>query len=169
MELYKYCNNSNFIYFAGPMQLRCHCLYILIIAVNGITECFMFATMSQSAVDEYNNKLVLFSTVFLASSWFLTRFGAVGFIFANCLNMILRIIHRYSYQVSNCCTYYYLTIKELHWYMYNRDLLCSVYHTIPYCTALYYNISLWCLYWCTQHNSLKMSISVQSCRPSNFT
>ena len=82
-------------YFIGPVQLRCHCLYILIIAVNGITECFMFATMSQSAVDSYNQKMVLFSIVFLISSWFFTYFGAVGFIFANCLNMLLRIIHRY--------------------------------------------------------------------------
>ena len=80
--------------FSGPTQLRWHCFYILIIAVNGITECFMFATMSQTAIDKYNQKMVVFSIIFLLSSWFLTYFGAVGFIFANCLNMILRIIHR---------------------------------------------------------------------------
>lgn len=80
--------------FAGPTQLRWHCFYILIIAVNGITECFMFATMSQAAVEKYNKKMVMFSVIFLLSSWFLTYFGAVGFIFANCLNMMLRIIHR---------------------------------------------------------------------------
>ena len=55
----------------------------------------MFATMSQEAVDKYNKKMVVFSIIFLLSSWFFTHFGAVGFIFANCLNMLLRIVHRF--------------------------------------------------------------------------
>ncbi|XP_028408270.1 protein RFT1 homolog [Dendronephthya gigantea] len=87
----------------GPTQLRWHCFYILIIAVNGITECFMFATMSQEAVEKYNKKMVVFSVIFLLSSWFLTYFGAVGFIFANCLNMMLRIIHSLIYIQEYFC------------------------------------------------------------------
>lgn len=38
--------------FAGPSLLRWYCVYILTLAVNGITECFSFATMSQQAVDK---------------------------------------------------------------------------------------------------------------------
>ncbi|PFX33256.1 Protein RFT1-like [Stylophora pistillata] len=77
----------------GPSLLRWYCVYVLIIAVNGMTECFMFATMSKDDVDSYNYKMMTFSVVFLAASWYLTIFGSVGFVIANCLNMLLRIYH----------------------------------------------------------------------------
>ena len=71
-----------------------YCLYVLIIAVNGMTECFMFAAMSKEEVDAYNYKMMVFSVIFLAASWYLTFLGSVGFVIANCLNMLLRIYHR---------------------------------------------------------------------------
>eukprot|EP00795_Rhopilema_esculentum_P014780 gene14780-5886_t len=78
----------------GPTLLRWYCVYVLIIAVNGITECFMFALMSKDEVDHYNHYMVAFSLVFLVASLGLTKgFGSVGFILANCINMGLRIIH----------------------------------------------------------------------------
>ncbi|KAL5014217.1 hypothetical protein ScPMuIL_008487 [Solemya velum] len=78
----------------GPTLLRWYCLYVLIIAVNGTTECFFFAAMSQKDVDRYNHKLLLFSGIFLLSSWMLTKqFGSVGFILANCSIMLIRIGH----------------------------------------------------------------------------
>ena len=67
---------------------------MLIIAVNGMTECFMFAAMSKDGVDSYNYKMMVFSAVFLGASWYLTVLGSVGFVIANCLNMLLRIYHR---------------------------------------------------------------------------
>ena len=36
---------------AGPSLLRWYCLYVLLLAVNGVTECFFFAAMSQREVD----------------------------------------------------------------------------------------------------------------------
>jgi len=36
---------------AGPYLLRWYCVYVLLMAVNGITEAFSFATMSQVALD----------------------------------------------------------------------------------------------------------------------
>ena len=80
--------------FSGPSLLQWYCLYVLIIAVNGMTECFMFAAMSKNDVDSYNYKMMVFSAVFLAASWYLTVLGSVGFVIANCLNMLLRIYHR---------------------------------------------------------------------------
>ena len=71
-----------------------YCVYVLIIAVNGMTECFMFAAMSKEDVDAYNYKMMVFSVIFLAASWYLTFLGSVGFVIANCLNMLLRIYHR---------------------------------------------------------------------------
>ena len=39
--------------------------------------------------------MLVFSVVFLAASLMLTRLlGSVGFILANCINMIVRIFHR---------------------------------------------------------------------------
>ncbi|XP_046548577.1 protein RFT1 homolog [Haliotis rubra] len=79
---------------AGPSLLRWYCLYVLFIAINGITEGFVFATMSKEDVDRYNKKMFIFSGVFLLSSWLLTKLlGSVGFILANCFNMLVRILH----------------------------------------------------------------------------
>lgn len=36
---------------AGPSLLRCYCGYVLLLAVNGVTECFTFAVMSREEVD----------------------------------------------------------------------------------------------------------------------
>ena len=84
----------------GPLLLKWYCVYVLIIAVNGITECFMFALMSKDEVDYYNRKMVLFSVAFLVASLLFTKFfGSVGFILANCFNMVLRIAHRYGKQL----------------------------------------------------------------------
>lgn len=79
---------------SGPLLLRWYCLYVLVIAVNGTTECFFFSVMSKNEIDRYNRKMLVFSAVFLVSSLFLTKhFGSVGFILANCLNMGTRIAH----------------------------------------------------------------------------
>lgn len=95
------------MFILGPSLLRWYCVYVLIIAVNGMTECFMFATMSKDDVDSYNYKMMAFSAVFLAASWYLTIFGSVGFVIANCLNMLLRIYHR----LVSCWLYYVPPIK----------------------------------------------------------
>lgn len=78
----------------GPTLLKWFSFYVLLLAVNGTTECFVFAAMSQGQVDRYNRKMLLFSILFLISSWYLTKtIGSVGFILANCLNMSARISH----------------------------------------------------------------------------
>lgn len=35
----------------GPVLLRAYCLYVLLLAINGVTECFTFAAMSKEEVD----------------------------------------------------------------------------------------------------------------------
>lgn len=83
---------------SGPFLLQWYCLYVLLIAVNGVTEGFVFATMSKQQVDIYNQKMMVFSVVFLTAAWWLTtQLGSVGFILANCLNMALRIQHSVVY------------------------------------------------------------------------
>ena len=37
----------------GATLLRWYCVYVLLLAINGVTECFVFAAMSQGQVDRY--------------------------------------------------------------------------------------------------------------------
>uniref|UniRef100_A0A3Q0TAB8 Protein RFT1 homolog n=1 Tax=Amphilophus citrinellus TaxID=61819 RepID=A0A3Q0TAB8_AMPCI len=83
---------------SGPSLLRCYSCYVLLLAVNGVTECFVFAAMSQEEVDKYNFIMLALSVSFLFLSYILTWWaGSVGFILANCLNMGLRILHSLLY------------------------------------------------------------------------
>lgn len=81
--------------------LKWHCLAICFMAVNGITEGYMFATNTSKDIDKYNYIMAIFSISFLILSYILTNiFGPVGFIFANCVNMFCRICYstKYIYQ-----------------------------------------------------------------------
>nr|XP_048277120.1 protein RFT1 homolog isoform X1 [Myodes glareolus] len=87
---------------SGPVLMRSYCLYVLLLAINGVTECFTFAAMSKEEVDRYNFTMLALSSSFLVLSYLLTNWcGSVGFILANCFNMGIRItqslyfIHHY--------------------------------------------------------------------------
>ncbi|KAM9327123.1 man(5)GlcNAc(2)-PP-dolichol translocation protein RFT1 [Gastrophryne carolinensis] len=83
---------------SGPILLRCYCLYVLLMAINGVTECFTFASMSKEEVDRYNYVMLGLSLSFLCLSYYMTVWlGSVGFILANCFNMGLRIAHSLLY------------------------------------------------------------------------
>ncbi|XP_069499650.1 man(5)GlcNAc(2)-PP-dolichol translocation protein RFT1 isoform X2 [Ambystoma mexicanum] len=83
---------------SGPTLLRTYCLYVLLLAVNGVTECFTFASMSKEEVDRYNFVMLVLSFTFLCFSYYLTWWlGSMGFILANCFNMGLRIAHSVRY------------------------------------------------------------------------
>lgn len=80
------------------LLLRWHCLSIVLLAVNGISEGYMFATNTSQQIDKYNYLMALFSVTFLVLSYQLTSwFGPVGFILANCTNMALRIGYSLRY------------------------------------------------------------------------
>lgn len=74
--------------------LQWHCLAIYLLSVNGISEGYMFATNSSRDINKYNYLMAIFSVSFLILSYILTGiYGPVGFIFANCINMLGRIIY----------------------------------------------------------------------------
>ena len=78
----------------GPALMRAHCVYVIFLAVNGISECYAFACMTAEEVLRYNHLLGLMTVTFLASTWILAKmFGPVGFAAANIVNFIMRIIH----------------------------------------------------------------------------
>ena len=78
----------------GHILLRAHCLFVFFMALNGVSECFSFAIMTNVQVDYYNKVMFGMTLVFLFCAWILaTTFGPVGFIMANCCNFAMRIIH----------------------------------------------------------------------------
>ncbi|CAF1126454.1 unnamed protein product [Adineta ricciae] len=90
----------------GPLLLRLYCIYILFLAVNGITEAFSQATMSIEELETYKNRIAMFAIVYLGVFYILIQLlGVHGIIIANCLNMSARIItnsfHIYRYFRGN--------------------------------------------------------------------
>ncbi|XP_011311401.1 protein RFT1 homolog [Fopius arisanus] len=78
-----------------PVHLmQAHCLAVLLLAINGVTECYTNATADSATINKTNIIMIYESIVFLVASYVLTSWlGPVGFIFANCLNMGSRIYH----------------------------------------------------------------------------
>ncbi|CAD5113179.1 DgyrCDS2367 [Dimorphilus gyrociliatus] len=83
---------------SGPCLLRTFCVYLLLLAVNGVTESFVFSVMKKNQIESYNRKMLLFSIIFVILSLILTKLlGGVGFVWANGANMLARIIHSFLY------------------------------------------------------------------------
>ncbi|KHJ41313.1 Rft protein [Trichuris suis] len=82
----------------GPLLLKYFSIYIWLLAINGITECFMFASMRNKQLDRHRYCMLHFCFVYLLSSFILCRvFGSVGFILANCINIAFRIIYSFRF------------------------------------------------------------------------
>jgi len=76
----------------GPQLLRAQCFLILFLSVNGVTECFARAAMSDDEINSYTKTMSLISVIYLGLAFLLTKImGPVGFVLANCCNMALRI------------------------------------------------------------------------------
>ncbi|KAK6045739.1 Rft protein [Cooperia oncophora] len=76
----------------GAVLLSLYCIYLSILAVNGITECFAMATMSNTQVFSHGGFLLLSAIAHLIVTFILcTYMKAAGFIVANAINMLLRI------------------------------------------------------------------------------
>lgn len=73
--------------------LSAYCGYLGFMAVNGLTEAFVTAVTSPAQMAVYNLLLLLFSVLYLSACALLLRFGALGLVVANCLNMSMRIAY----------------------------------------------------------------------------
>jgi len=91
----------------GPTLLRLYCIYILFLAINGITEAFSQATMSIKQLEHYKNLISIFALIYLVIFYILIKLiGIYGIIISNCLNMLSRIItntyyiHKYFHGIQ---------------------------------------------------------------------
>eukprot|EP00095_Tigriopus_kingsejongensis_P004286 maker-scaffold722_size106786-snap-gene-0.26 protein:Tk04286 transcript:maker-scaffold722_size106786-snap-gene-0.26-mRNA-1 annotation:"rft1-like protein" len=78
----------------GPTLLQAHCVYIMFLALNGISECYAFNVMSSESLSKYNYWMAVMSGIFMFLAWGLaTTFGPIGFVMANICNFSMRIAH----------------------------------------------------------------------------
>jgi oligosaccharide translocation protein RFT1 len=80
--------------------LATYSFYIPFLAINGVSEAFVAATASTKDLRDQTIWMAGFFVLFAASAWlFLSvlKLGAEGFIWANCVNMALRIAFNLSY------------------------------------------------------------------------
>ncbi|KAH0560515.1 protein RFT1 homolog [Cotesia glomerata] len=75
------------------LLMRVHSISILLLAINGITECYTNATADNDIINRYY--IYFFQSIaFFVTSYTFTRWlGPVGLIFGNCVNMIIRIYY----------------------------------------------------------------------------
>lgn len=64
-------------------------------ALNGVSEAFVMAAMSERQLQRYNWTLVVFSGLYILTCLQTIQYGAVGLILANCANMTCRILYRW--------------------------------------------------------------------------
>jgi len=81
----------------APAVLSAFCVYIAFMALNGLSEAFVTAVTSAAQMKLYNLLLLAFSAVYLTACATLLRYGALGLIAANCLNMTMRIAYSAYY------------------------------------------------------------------------
>ncbi|CAI5992188.1 unnamed protein product [Closterium sp. NIES-65] len=78
----------------APLSLACYCPYIMALALNGTTEAFVHAVLSERQLAQSNGWLLLFSLLHMALSALLIRVASSpGLILANCCNMAMRIAY----------------------------------------------------------------------------
>eukprot|EP00300_Choanocystis_sp_HF-7_P016466 c19417_g1_i2.p1 GENE.c19417_g1_i2~~c19417_g1_i2.p1 ORF type:complete len:264 (+),score=52.87 c19417_g1_i2:957-1748(+) len=80
---------------AGAL-LSMYCTYVLFMAINGITEGFLHATVNRIGVVNaitFALSLIHYATLY----WAVVHFGPAGLIAANCINMALRIVQSLAY------------------------------------------------------------------------
>jgi oligosaccharide translocation protein RFT1 len=80
----------------APTVLSVYCIYVLFMAVNGVTEAFVHAASNREQLDRANYWMPVFSVLYLIFSYLglsVFHYGTVSLVAANCLNMALRILY----------------------------------------------------------------------------
>jgi oligosaccharide translocation protein RFT1 len=80
-----------------------YCYYIPLLAVNGVTEAFISSIATESELNRQSAWMFAFSIGFAAAGYIFLRLlhlGAVGLVWANAINMALRILWSSSF-ISN--------------------------------------------------------------------
>jgi len=104
-----YTDTLLFVLYRGRLQhtsaafyLSLYCVYVALLAVNGISEGFVNSVSTRSQLKLVNVLLVAFSVSYMILATLLLRaYGTAGLIVANCLNMLIRIARSIHY-IRSC-------------------------------------------------------------------
>ncbi|TQN68292.1 Oligosaccharide translocation protein RFT1 [Colletotrichum shisoi] len=75
--------------------LAVYCYYIPLLAINGVAEAFVASVASEAQVHRQSAWMGAFSVAFGSAAFFFMRImdlGASGLVYANCINMLCRIV-----------------------------------------------------------------------------
>ena len=80
---------------SAPSILRSYVFYIPMMAFNGILEAFFDSTSTPSELQRQGRWMAVFSVIFVLAAYLLNQlgFGDSGLVYANVLNMFLRVVY----------------------------------------------------------------------------
>jgi len=100
----------------APEALSAYFVYLVFMALNGVSEAFLNATATSRHLQRYSLYTSILSVAYLAGSFVLAgKLGSVGLVLANCINMAARFLY--------CCWYISVVLHSRLWL--NRVLLRS--------------------------------------------
>eukprot|EP00475_Leptophrys_vorax_P023577 TRINITY_DN32268_c0_g1_i1.p1 TRINITY_DN32268_c0_g1~~TRINITY_DN32268_c0_g1_i1.p1 ORF type:complete len:492 (-),score=109.59 TRINITY_DN32268_c0_g1_i1:36-1442(-) len=125
---------------SAPLVLSFYCVYILLMALNGVSEGFVTATLSPRALQSYNFLLIGFAVIYFASIGVFVQLGLTGslvFVFSHAVNMLVRVLYNFhyisrSFEINLLQTYTRAVpnIKILGWLIFSFVFSWSVKDTI---------------------------------------
>jgi oligosaccharide translocation protein RFT1 len=75
-----------------------YAFYLIVAAISGIVECFVFATMNASLIMKHAHFLLVSSGFHLLTNILLLKLiGTSGFILANIIHMTVRIVYNWRH------------------------------------------------------------------------
>ena len=82
----------------APRLLAYYAVYVVALAMNGLTEAFVHASASPAQLRRINYWLVAFSVVFVAANVICVRaFGTLGLVLAGCVSMAARTVYSLAF------------------------------------------------------------------------
>lgn len=80
---------------SAPSILRSYVFYIPMMAFNGVLEAFFASTSTPLELKRQSRWMMIFSIIFVLAAYLFNRlgFGDSGFVYANVLNLFLRVVY----------------------------------------------------------------------------
>lgn len=71
--------------------MRAYCVNLTFMALNGMSEAFAYGLANQKVLESLQGLLIYNSVIYvLAVLFFSNKFGVIGLVYANCINMAVR-------------------------------------------------------------------------------
>jgi len=77
---------------AAASVLAHYCAYVSVMALNGVSEAFLFAVVQPQELQAYTHAMLPTSLLYLLSCAALSPYGAKGLVWSNCLSMLCRML-----------------------------------------------------------------------------